>query len=98
MDPQLAATIAMVSGLFGAGGLATIVVALINKRPSPFDQLLAVFTLLQAQNTRMEAKLGEVHGMALEFRDYGLAWEEWHAAGMPDPPGKPPRPKFTLPQ
>jgi hypothetical protein len=34
----------------------------------------------------------------VDLRDYGPAWEEWHAAGQPDPPGKPTRPKFTLPQ
>ncbi|WP_159702631.1 hypothetical protein [Arthrobacter sp. 18067] len=85
--------------------LATVVAAAIAKlrpRADPFER--ANLLLDQYQEDReadrahrevLERKLDQSIARADNERAYSSSWEEWHAAGMPDPPGRPYRKNHT---
>lgn len=83
----------------GGGGIGSIITALVKARGSGFDQMSIVVTTLQAEreadrkdNAALSKRVDHLYIQLGGWRDYGTAWEEWHAAGMPDPPGRPQRP------
>lgn len=87
-----------ITGLAG-GGLGTIISALTKARGYGFTQMNAIVSALQAEreadrkdNAALSMRVDNLYVQLGGWRDYGSAWEDWHAAGMPDPPGRPQRP------
>lgn len=76
--------------------VASITAARINKLPDAFARLEALMKVQDEHNRKVEQKLVAIYKAAVTHRDYGFAWEEWHADGMPGPPGKPERPDFII--
>lgn len=102
---SLQAFIAVAAALGGLG-IGGIIVAIINKRADPFAQSQQLVDQLQEDRksdredrvsdredrVRLEGKVDKLYDVVGAARDYGVAWELWHAEGMPDPPGPPRRP------
>lgn len=43
------------------------------------------------ENQRLDVTVDSLYVKLGIERDYSMSWEDWHAAGMPDPPGRPRR-------
>ncbi|WP_024816978.1 hypothetical protein [Arthrobacter sp. 31Y] len=79
--------------------LATVAAAAIAKlrpRADPFERANILLDQYQedraadrAQLETLERKLDASIARGDDERAYSSSWEEWHAAGMPDPPGRP---------
>lgn len=84
--PVLVAVIAALGGM---------VVALINRRPNQQAALLEAMAKNREadskENQRLDVKVDSLYVKLGIERDYSMSWEDWHAAGMPDPPGRPRR-------
>ena len=78
--------------------ISAVVVALINCRPTQQSALLEAMAKNREadskENQRLDAKVDSLYVKLGIERDYPMSWEDWHAAGMPDPPGRPKR-KFA---
>ena len=74
------------------GGIA---VAVINRRPNQQNALLEAMAKNREadskENQRLDMKLDQVYDKLHIEREYSMEWEDWHAAGMPNPPGRPKR-------
>lgn len=84
--PVIIALIAALSG---------VTVALINRHP---NQQAALLKAMQEnreadskENQRLDVKVDNLYTTLGLEREYSMEWEEWHRAGMPDPPGRPRR-------
>lgn len=98
----------IVAALAAVAGIGTAVVNKLRPRADPFERLNML--LDQGQEDRLQDREDRAadrnHRVALDqkidglyvhiggLRDYSNAWESWHAAGMPDPPGRPHRHHF----
>lgn len=82
----------MIAAIAAVGG---VVVALINRRPSQQATLLDAMAKNREadsrENQRLDVKVDSLYVKLGIERDYSMSWEDWHAAGMPDPPGRPRR-------
>lgn len=100
MDPLAIATII---GAPIIAALASIITAAIGRqRTDPFAQAQQFIDQLQKDRTsdredriRLEGKVDKLYDKVGALRDYAVAWELWHADGMPDPPGPPQRPDLS---
>lgn len=72
-----------------------VMVALINRRPNQQSALLEAMQKNREadskENQRLDVKVDSLYVKLGIERDYSMSWEDWHAAGMPDPPGRPRR-------
>lgn len=75
--------------------IAAVWVALINRRPNQQAALLEAMARNReadsAENQRLDKKVDGLYAQLGIEREYSMEWEDWHAAGMPDPPGRPRR-------
>lgn len=81
-------------------GLFALFKAFADKRADPFDRMEKVLNTYQkaaeefeAQASRAREREKATFKQLMDERAYSTEWEDWHAAGMPDPPGKPIRPE-----
>jgi hypothetical protein len=79
--------------------IAGVIVALINRRPSQQATLLKAMQenreADKRENQRLDKKVDGLYDKLGMEREYSMEWEDWHAAGMPDPPGRPRRKQLT---
>lgn len=80
-------------------GLFALFKAFADKRTDPLDRMEKVLNTYQksaeefeAQALRARKREKATFKMLMDERTYSTQWEQWHAAGMPDPPGRPVRP------
>lgn len=85
--------------LGGGAGLGGLITAIVNARGAAFNQLQTLYQAGVEERKADRADHAEtnkrVDGLYVHlgaWRNYGNEWEDWHAAGCPDPPGRPVRP------
>ena len=75
--------------------VSAVIVALINRRPNQQSALLEAMAKNREadskENQRLDTKVDKLYIKLGIEREYSMSWEDWHAAGMPDPPGRPKR-------
>lgn len=81
-------------------GLFLLLKAFADKRVDPLDRMEKVLNTYEsslndavsslARSREREKKLFKGY---MEYRKYGLAWEDYEASGFADPPGRPKRPE-----
>jgi len=78
--------------------LFALLKAFADRRVDPLDRMEKVLNTYQkaaeefeAQAARAREREKAAFKSAMDERAYSAEWEEWYAAGMPDPPGKPMR-------
>lgn len=91
--------IAWAAAIGGGGGLGALVTAIMNARSSAFTQMQALYQAGveerkadRADHAATSKRVDELYVHLGAWRTYGNEWEDWHAAGCPDPPGRPVRP------